>query len=450
MGFKRLEKNLIDIIKEEQAKLGFRKEEIRLYYPLISLNHFFEADDDVDEMQTRLEQFPEEVKKKLGDICVTHKKDRFCLHIPEQGSVYVHEHMAENEFIKKLVELMMNHGIKKEDIIPFAGNVNPLGISPLLKKSMASHIESISEYPDRDYKELRSTLALYCNVPMEHIIVGNGATEMISLTMQLLRPKHALLLSPTYSEYTREIDLVGGHVEEYFLREDLDFKLDLNDLISKLTDDIDLLAICNPNNPTSSALNTEEITKILTHCKLHDIFVMIDETYVEFAPDIDMISAVSLTTKFDNFMILRGTSKFFCAPGLRLGYGICGNLAFLERMNSIKNPWTINTLAALAGEAMFMDTDYIQTTKDYIQSERTRCIDILSKRDNLKIYPAYANFILVKLLDGTTSFEMFERCIKSGLMIRDCASFHGLDGEFIRFCIQKKEDNDRLLNLLTL
>ena len=63
------------------------------------------------------------------------------------------------------------YGIKKEDIIPFAGNVNPLGISPLLKKSMASHIESISEYPDRDYKELRSTLALYCNVPMEHIIV---------------------------------------------------------------------------------------------------------------------------------------------------------------------------------------------------------------------------------------------------------------------------------------
>lgn len=117
MGFKRLEKNLIDIIKEEQVKLGFRKEEIRLYYPLISLNHFFEADDDVDEMQTRLEQFPEEVKKKLGDICVTHKKDRFCLHIPEQGSVYVHEHMAENEFIKKLVELMMNHGIKKEDIL---------------------------------------------------------------------------------------------------------------------------------------------------------------------------------------------------------------------------------------------------------------------------------------------------------------------------------------------
>lgn len=340
------------------------------------------------------------------------------------------------------------YGIKKEDIIPFAGNVNPLGISPLLKKSMASHIDCISEYPDRDYKELRKTLSLYCHVPMEHIIVGNGATEMISLTMQLMQPKHALLLSPTYSEYTREIELVGGHVEEYFLREDLDFKLDLDDLILHLNDKIDLLAICNPNNPTSSALTTDEISKILTHCKKHNIFVMIDETYVEFAPNIDQISAVSLTTKFDNFMVLRGTSKFFCAPGLRLGYGICGNTSFLERMNSIKNPWTINTLAALAGEAMFMDQEYIKTTSDYIASERARCIDILSKRSDLKIYPAYANFILVKLLNGMTSFEMFERCIKNGLMIRDCSSFHGLNGEFIRFCIQKKEDNDRLLALL--
>ena len=116
MGFKRLEKNLIDIIKEEQAKLGFRKEEIRLYYPLISLNHFFEANDDVDEMQTRLEQFPEEVKKKLGDICVTHKKDRFCLHIPEQGSVYVHEHEKPDEFIRELVELVGRHGCTMQEI----------------------------------------------------------------------------------------------------------------------------------------------------------------------------------------------------------------------------------------------------------------------------------------------------------------------------------------------
>ena len=341
------------------------------------------------------------------------------------------------------------YGIKKEDIIPFAGNVNPLGISPLLKKSMASHIESISEYPDRDYKELRSTLALYCNVPMEHIIVGNGATEMISLTMQLLRPKHALLLSPTYSEYTREIDLVGGHVEEYFLREDLDFKLDLNDLISKLTDDIYLLAICNPNNPTSSALNTEEITKILTHCKLHDIFVMIDETYVEFAPDIEAVSAVSLIPKYDNFMIIRGISKFYAAPGLRFGYGMTSNEAFLKDLLLYQNPWSLNSIAAYAGERMFSDTDYYKKTRELICSERTYMFDELKKNPNFKPYKAYANFILVEILkEGVTSLDVFEKAIKNRLMIRDCSSFESLAGEFFRFCIMNPADNRRLLDIL--
>lgn len=117
MGFEKLEKNLIDIIKEEQAKLGFRKEEIRLYYPLASLNHFFGSKDNEDEMQERLSHFPDEVQKKLGNIKVTHKKDRFCLHVPEQGSVYVRENTEENEFIRKLVELLMDHGIKKEDVL---------------------------------------------------------------------------------------------------------------------------------------------------------------------------------------------------------------------------------------------------------------------------------------------------------------------------------------------
>ena len=111
------------------------------------------------------------------------------------------------------------YGIKKENIVPFGGNVNPLGISPLLRKSMQQHIDAICEYPDRDYKTLRETLSIYCNVPMEHILVGNGATELISLTLNLLHPKHALLLAPTYSEYTREISLAGGSYEEYILNE---------------------------------------------------------------------------------------------------------------------------------------------------------------------------------------------------------------------------------------
>ena len=89
MGYDKLERNLIDIIKEEQAKLGFFREDIRLYYPLSSLNHFFDAADTADEMQARLEVLPASITDKLGDIEVSHKDDRFCFHIPQQGTVYV-------------------------------------------------------------------------------------------------------------------------------------------------------------------------------------------------------------------------------------------------------------------------------------------------------------------------------------------------------------------------
>ena len=117
MGYSKLEKNLIDLMKEEQAKLDYRKEAVRLYYPLSSLNHLFEAEDSVDAMQERLIHFPEDMTAKLGMLTVTHKGDRFCFRIPEEGSEYVHEHMGANEFIKELVEIVGKHGCKMEDII---------------------------------------------------------------------------------------------------------------------------------------------------------------------------------------------------------------------------------------------------------------------------------------------------------------------------------------------
>ena len=91
MGYDKLERNLIDIIKEEQAKLGFFREDIHLYYPLSSLNHFFSAKDSADEMQERLNTLPASITEKLGQIEVSHKGNRFCFHIPKEGTVYVHD-----------------------------------------------------------------------------------------------------------------------------------------------------------------------------------------------------------------------------------------------------------------------------------------------------------------------------------------------------------------------
>ena len=156
--------------------------------------------------------------------------------------------------------------IKKEDIISFSANVNPLGISSNLRASLSQKLDAITTYPDREYKELRKCIAEYAGTQMENVIVGNGSTELISLVIQTCAPKKALILGPTYSEYEREISLEGGSTLYYPLREERNFQMDVTDFCSHLNDSLDLLVLCNPNNPTSTAISRNQMRQILDAC----------------------------------------------------------------------------------------------------------------------------------------------------------------------------------------
>ena len=349
--------------------------------------------------------------------------------------------------IEKICEV---YHLDPKNIIKFGANVNPLGLSENVKQQLASRLDILSSYPDRDYTTLRNTISEYCNVPAEFILPGNGSSELIALLIQERNPKHTLILGPTYSEYSRELSFSGSTQEYYHLREEDNFVLNVDDLCQTLEGNYDFLIICNPNNPTSSAITREDLQKLLTFCAEKNIFVMIDETYVEFAPDISEITAVTLTKEFTNLMVLRGVSKFYAAPGMRLGYGLTGTLDFLKKMKEKQVPWSLNSLGALAGELMLQDKDYIHRTRELILSERTRLLQALVEIPTYKTYPAYANFILLKIQKPVlTSYDVFDACIRQGLMIRDCSSFECLDGEYIRFCIMNLEDNTRLLNILS-
>lgn len=347
-----------------------------------------------------------------------------------------------------LEKIAAHYSIDKDSITNYSGNVNPLGLSDSITSELAKHIQLIASYPDRDYTSLRTTLGNYIGVDKQDIIVGNGSTELISLFIKVLQPQNALIIGPTYSEYEREIFINEGRSRYFPLLEEDDFQVNLVHLKEHLAEDADLLVICNPNNPTSTSISRAELREILDFCLEYDVDVLIDETYVEFADDVDDVSAVSLTPFYQNLFIIRGVSKFYAAPGLRLGYGVSGNKSLIHRINSLKNPWTINSLAAYAGELMVQDRDYIHKTRTLIHSERERIIKILKEWDSVKAYPANGNFILVKLLGEHKSYDIFEALIKKGMMIRDASSFPFLSNKFIRFCILSREDNDRLLDAL--
>jgi len=118
--FQRLEENIMDIIAEQQAKLGYLKEPVRLYYPLSSLQHLTGLLGDAKDMERELQSFAEEVKDTLGKVQVSHsaqEKDRFCLLCPEQASEYVHDHKEKNPFIYELVQLFSKSGVTMEQVI---------------------------------------------------------------------------------------------------------------------------------------------------------------------------------------------------------------------------------------------------------------------------------------------------------------------------------------------
>ncbi|MBR3771622.1 MAG: aminotransferase class I/II-fold pyridoxal phosphate-dependent enzyme [Clostridium sp.] len=364
---------------------------------------------------------------------------------PEQQVVEQKEHFHGSD-LEKIEHI---YHIKKEDITSFSANVNPLGVSYKLRETLANHIDAITSYPDREYSSLRESIASYVNADKEHIMVGNGSTELISIFISMVAPKRALLLAPTYSEYEREITLCGGTFDYYSLKKEQNFRLSVEDFAAELTDNLDLLILCNPNNPTSTTLTTVELRHILSSCKEKGIYVIIDETYVEFVKNIDEITAIPLVKEFDNLTILRGISKFFAAPGLRLGYAICSNEALLTEIREKKNPWTINSLASIAGEIMFSDVDYIQKTKELISAQRNHVCQRLHAIPDLKVYPSTANFVLVEITrPGLTAFGLFEKAIRQGLMIRDCVTFPGLSESFFRLCYMMPKKNDELLKVI--
>ena len=362
----------------------------------------------------------------------------------------IHFHGSDLEKIESI------YGIQKDKIVSFGANVNPLGISPVLKDAISADPGCISAYPDREYRELKRALSDYCHIDASFIFPGNGSTELISLFIHALNPEAAMILGPSYSEYERELGLCGTDYQYFPLQEEFDFRLhDTAALFKKMERSLfgkrnPLFVLCNPNNPTSTSIHKEMLEAIAIFCTEHHITIMIDETYVEFTANPEEISAVSLAERYPDLIVLRGVSKFFAAPGLRLGYAVTSNTTLGEQFLTQQHPWSVNSFASVHAAKMFRDQLYIMRTKSLIAAERDRVVQELLKIPGYKVYQPEANFVLIRILDSSIhAAELFDTAIRQGLMIRDCSDFPLLGPEYFRFCFMMPEENDRLLDVIS-
>lgn len=342
-------------------------------------------------------------------------------------------------------EIAKDEGIKIEDIKDFSSNINPLGPSKKALESLKDNLNLLSTYPDVDYLDLREAISTYASCKRENIVLGLGSTEILRDTIYYFAPKTAMILSPCYSEYERELRKISSHIFEYNLEEKNDFKINLDQLINTINEkNIDFLIFANPNNPTGTILKKSEIERVLRETEAK---VLVDETYIEFT-DMETYSSSSLTKSYDNLVVVRGTSKFFALPGIRLGYGLTSNEGLLKFFKDKEVLWQINSVAEICGKVMFSDEAYIKKVYDFIRTRRENFYEKLAGIEILRAYDSFGNFILVKILKGPNARILREKLMKKGLVVRNCESFKNLDESYFRFCILDDDANERLIENL--
>lgn len=344
-----------------------------------------------------------------------------------------------------IFEISKKNNIDLNEIMDFSSNINPLGPSKKALDFLKENLNLLSAYPDVDYVDLKNSISNYTSADSKNIVLGLGSTDILKDSIKFFSPQRAMILSPCYSEYERELKSIGAEVFEFNLKESTDFKVDVDEIILAIHENkIELLVFANPNNPTGTIFTRNEIEKILKETEVNFI---IDETYVEFT-DMEIFSSTELIDDYENIIVVRGTSKFFGLPGIRLGYGLTSNKELLKNYEENETLWEINSAADICGRVMFSDEEYIKKVFNFIKTEREKILQNLKDFKNLRAFESYGNFILVKILDGPDSTALREKLIEDKIIIRDCKTFKNLDDSFFRFCILGKDENELLIEKL--
>lgn len=330
---------------------------------------------------------------------------------------------------------------RHRNVLDFSSNCNPLGTPKSVTEAVCRAACEIEHYPDVECTELKNALGKQFNIDSEWFFCGNGAADVIFAAVFALKPKKALLLSPTFAEYEQALKAVDCDTEFFELSEAEAFVPDER-LLERITEDMDMLFICNPNNPTGVLLQKAFVLRIAEKCRENKVFLLLDECFLDFIEKPQENTMLTLLSEYPNMMILKAFTKLYAMAGVRLGYGICANKCVLEKMYAAVQPWNVSIPAQAAGVAALSETEYAKKSVEYIRHEKKSLIETM-KAYGYTIYGSEANYIFFK---GSES--LWEECLERGILLRDCGNYRGLRKGFYRIAVRLREENDKLLQIL--
>src|SRR3984957_1005281 len=327
---------------------------------------------------------------------------------------------------------------KAKDIIDFCFIANPYYPTPGMLEDLQRNLPNlIKSYPSSNPLMSQKNLAEVLHVNPEHLIIGNGATELIALIDMTLIRRIAVPI-PTFGEYIERMK-DQRDAELYALDPHNRYELRLEDYLAWVDErKLESLLVINPGNPTGQFLPLEEMVDFLHRTRDLEL-VIVDESFIDFAGD-PVPSLLPLADRFTNLLIIRSMSKHCGVPGLRLGYCYSANLFILNRLRRFVPTWNLNTFAQYF-VSLLPDSDaaYHEGRKRLIGDVK-KLYEDLRTMPQLEVYPTGANFLLFKVQNGMTARELQMRLlVEHEMYVRDCSNKLGMDAFHIRVASQGRE-----------
>lgn len=328
----------------------------------------------------------------------------------------------------------------RQDMLDFSENVNPLGLPDSVKQALLEKADSFGFYPDPFCRDLTAALAGRENLPPEWIRFGNGAADLIYRAALGLRPKRALILAPTFSEYEYALRAADCETAFHTLYEKDGFRL-TETILKKLSPALDMVILCNPNNPTGQPAGRDLLLRIAKKCAECGTTLLVDECFVPFLDVPEEETMVGELAKFPNVMVLGAFTKFYAMAGLRLGHLFCADAKRREALDRCAPPWNISAPAQAAGLAALADASYVERTRALVPRERIWLCAALTKC-GVTVIGSKADYVFFKC---NACPNLAARLEKEGVLIRDCGNYRGLDSRFSRAGVKTHEKNERLV-----
>lgn len=301
-----------------------------------------------------------------------------------------------------------------------------------LIRRLQSVMTKIGSYPEPAPFSLERKIADKIGVDAANVVVTNGATDAMYRIAHIFERRKSAIRIPTFREYQ---DACGA------FQHDIIFVKDINEM----SDDTDLIWLCNPNNPTGEVLSKYLILDLANSRKSRkDSWVVVDQAYADYT--LKKVLTPQDAVNADNIVLMSSLTKRYAVPGLRIGY-IVADEKIAAAIRSKGMPWAVNTLAIEAGRYLLDNDEDYTIDAAGLHSEALRIADALRGK-GIECTRTDCNFILCCLPEGKASDLKSWLVENHGILIRDASNFESLDERYFRVAAQNKEQNDLLINAI--